>query len=64
MSNFSKSLIAHIKYPYTAGIIAIMWLGIAIILGLTGGANFEILVIATACISLVVAMIGFSSPKK
>ncbi|MFV0484749.1 MAG: hypothetical protein ACK5MU_00750 [Candidatus Saccharimonadales bacterium] len=64
MSNFSKSLLAHIKYPYTAAIIAVMWIGMAIILGLSGGANFEILLVSTAAVSLVIALIGFSSPKK
>jgi len=64
MNNLQKSLLAHIKYPYTAGIIAIMWIGMAIILGLTNGGNFEILVVATASVSLIVAIIGFASPKK
>jgi hypothetical protein len=64
MNTFAKSLLAHIKYPYTAGIIAMMWIGIAIILMLNSGAYFEILIVLTAAISLVVAAIGFSSPKK
>lgn len=64
MSSFGKSLLAHIKYPYTAGIIAVMWVGMAIILGLSGGANFEVLLVATAVVSLIIAVIGFSSPKK
>jgi hypothetical protein len=64
MSNFAKSLIAHIKYPYTAGIIAVMWIGMAVILVLNGGKDFEILLVSTAAVSLVIAAIGFSSPKK
>ena len=64
MSNLSKSILAHIKYPYTAGIIAVMWIGTALILALTGGVDFEILVVATAVVSLIIAAIGFSSPKK
>ena len=63
MSNLSKSILAHIKYPYTAGVIAMIWIGMAIILGINGGANFEILVCATAGVSLAIAIVGFSSPK-
>ena len=63
MSNLSKSILAHIKYPYTAGVIAVMWIGMAMILGMSGGANFEVLVCATAGVSLVIAAVGFSSPK-
>lgn len=64
MGNFAKSILAHIKYPYTAGIIAMVWIGMAIILNLNNGANFELLVLLTAITSLVIAVIGFASPKK
>ena len=64
MSSFTKSLLAHIKYPYTAGIIAVMWIGMAVILAMNGGADFEILILSTAATSLVIAALGFASPKK
>jgi glucose-6-phosphate-specific signal transduction histidine kinase len=61
--NFMKNLVLHIKYPYTAVTIAVMWLGIAIIIGLQQSADMELLVIATVVSSLIVAIIGFASPK-
>lgn len=64
MSNLAKSILAHIKYPYTAAIIAMVWIGMALWLATAGGANFDVLIVATAGVSLVIAMIGFSSPKK
>ncbi|MDR1032939.1 MAG: hypothetical protein LBL84_02925 [Candidatus Nomurabacteria bacterium] len=60
---FLKNLILHIKYPYTAAIIAIMWIGMAILIGLQQSAEIELLIVATAVCSLTIAIIGFTSPK-
>jgi hypothetical protein len=62
-NDFTKKLMLHIKYPYTAAVIAIMWLGAATIINLQQSANMEFLVVATAICSLVIAIIGFTSPK-
>ena len=64
MNDFARNLLVHIKYPYTAGIIAMAWIGVAIILTLNNGAYLEVLVVLTAIVSLMIAAIGFSSPKK
>lgn len=58
-----KNLVLHIKYPYTAAIIAIMWIGTALMIGIQQTAEAEILVMITAAASLVVAVAGFASPK-
>ncbi len=65
MSNnkFFKNIILHIKYPYTALIIAVMWIGMAIILTYEPAKNFEILFLATSVSTLIIALIGFRSPK-
>jgi hypothetical protein len=62
-SNFIKNLIVHIKYPYTAAIIAVMWIGMAVVIGIQQSAEVELLVLATALCSLLVAIVGFTSPK-
>ena len=62
-NNFIKSFLLHIKYPYTAAIISVMWIGIAIIIGLQQNPEVEILVAAVAIASLIIAVIGFSSRK-
>jgi hypothetical protein len=58
-----KNLVLHVKYPYTAATIAIMWLGVAVIIGLQQSLNAELLIAVTAVSSLVVAAIGFAAPK-
>lgn len=62
-NNFVKNLLLHIKYPYTAFIIAVIWIGIAIIIGIQSDPSAEFLIIAAAVTSLIIALIGFSSPK-
>ena len=62
-NNFAKSLILHIKYPYTALVITIIWIGTAIIIGLQPAPQAEFLIITTAITSLIIATVGFSSPK-
>jgi len=62
-NNFAKSLLLHIKYPYTAIIIALVWISIAIIIGLQPEPQSEFLFLSTAATSLIIASIGFSSPK-
>ena len=63
MNNFLKSFVLHIKYPYTALIIAVMWVGMAILLGLSGGENFELLICLTSVATLIIAGIGFKGIK-
>jgi hypothetical protein len=62
-NNFIKSLLLHIKYPYTAAIIAVMWISIAIIISIQKTNNMETLIFITAVCSLIIAKIGFKSPK-
>ena len=63
-NNFFKNFLLHIKYPYTALIITIMWLGITLTIWLQGETHADLLIILTAILSIVIALIGFSSPKK
>ena len=54
-----KDVILFVKYPYTAGIIATMWLGTAIILGINSGLNVINVVIINLIASSIIAVIGF-----
>lgn len=65
MSNkFLKNVVLHIKYPYTALIISVMWIGMAVIIvNQETINNIEILVAATAVASLIIAFRGFRTPK-
>lgn len=57
-----KNVMVHVKYPYTALIIATMWIGIAIIIPCQPN-NLEVLIAITSIATLIVACIGFKSPK-
>lgn len=61
-NNFFKNLILHIKYPYTSLVIAAMWISMAII-STKQIENLEILIVTTAICTLVIAWLGFKSPK-
>lgn len=58
-NNVVKNIMFHIRYPYTAAIIAIMWMGIAIISLNQKGVNFEALIILTSLCTLFIAILGF-----
>ncbi|MCL2869844.1 hypothetical protein FWF48_03505 [Candidatus Saccharibacteria bacterium] len=63
-NNFVRNLLIHIKYPYTALVISAMWISMAFIIGLQEHPQTELLVVLTAICSLIVAVVGFSSPKR
>lgn len=54
-----KNILIYIKYPYTAIIIAIMWISMALINAHQNGANLELLVVLTSLCTLFVAFRGF-----
>ena len=54
-----KDVILFVKYPYTAGVIATMWLGTAIILGINSQLNVINVVIINLLASSIVAILGF-----
>lgn len=61
-NKFIKSMMLHIKYPYTALVISVMWIGMAIIIA-RQPEHLEILIGATSVCTLIVAGIGFKSPR-
>lgn len=54
-----KDVILFVKYPYTAGVIATMWLGTAIILGVSPKLDVINVMIINLVASSVIAVIGF-----
>jgi len=61
--NFMKNLVLHVRYPYAATAIVIMWLGMAVIIGLQQSPDVELLLVITAVSSLIIAIVGFTAPK-
>jgi hypothetical protein len=54
-----KDIILFVKYPYTAGVIATMWLGTAIILAINQDLDVINVVLLNMAASCVVALLGF-----
>jgi hypothetical protein len=60
-----REILLQIRYPYTAGIIAVMWIGLAALATIRdSGLQMELLIGLAAVLTIVVASIGFSSPKR
>lgn len=62
--NKLNNIIFHIRYPYAALIIAIMWIGMAIIIVHQENPQIEALVVATSICTLIIAATGFKTPKQ
>jgi hypothetical protein len=54
-----KEFLLFIKYPYTAGVIAIIWLGSAILLAINHDLSLVAIVIINMLASTIVAGFGF-----
>jgi len=62
MSNL-KEWVIQLRYPYTAGVIAIIWIGAALLAIIRPEVSAEVLISLVALATLVVAFIGFSSGR-
>jgi hypothetical protein len=54
-----KEIILFVKYPYTAGVIATMWLGTDVILAINQDLDVINVVLLNMAASCVVALLGF-----
>lgn len=63
MSDFTN-LVFHVRYPYTAGVIAIVWLGTATLLAINSSLPVEQLVIINSFATLAIAGMGFTAPRR
>jgi hypothetical protein len=59
-----KEFLLFIKYPYTAGVIATIWLGSAALLAINNDLPFIKIVIVNMLTSVFIAYIGFNGKKE
>ncbi len=58
-----KDFVLFVRYPYTAGIIATMWLGTAAFCAIDRSLDIVLMVGVTMIASAIVALIGFGGGK-
>ena len=59
-----KEFLLFIKYPYTAGVIATMWLGSAAILAIDRELPLVRIVMINMIVTIIVAAFGFRGKKE
>lgn len=59
-----KDVVLLTRYPYAAVVIAVMWLGVALIASIRSDLPLEMTLLLLAGATLVVAAIGFSTVKR
>ena len=59
-----KEWVIQLRYPYTAGVIAVMWLGSAALAIIRPELSTEVLISLVAAATLIVAVFGFSSTRR
>ncbi|MDD3187782.1 MAG: hypothetical protein PHD02_04905 [Bacilli bacterium] len=62
-SNILSNAMFYVKYPYTALVIATMWIGISIIISTQNIENYERLIVITSIATLIIAFRGFKTIK-
>lgn len=63
-NNKLKDLVLLIRYPYTATIIATIWIGTAFLVAINRNLPVVQLVVFNAFASILIALLGFPSPKR
>lgn len=58
-----KEFILFIKYPYTAGVIATIWLGSAVLIAINHELPIVAIVIIDMAASVIISAVGFTSTK-
>lgn len=59
-----KEFILFIKYPYTAGVIATIWLGSAALVGIDKDLPFIKIVVINMFLSILISIFGFRGKKE
>lgn len=59
--SFIKSLLLHIRYPWTAVVILIIWVGVAVIASFIQPTTNELMVLigVNGLATLIIALVGF-----
>ena len=58
-----KELILFIKYPYTAGVIATIWLASALLMALARSLDPVMIMIINTVTTVIIAIIGFGGKE-
>lgn len=60
-NNFAKSLMLHIRYPWTAACLLILWVGLAVLCAIMSFTNSELMILIGLAggATLVLALVGF-----
>lgn len=58
-----RDWLMQVRYPYTAGVIGVIWLGTALFSLSVEDVPIELLVIMSAFATLIVAAVGFASKR-
>jgi hypothetical protein len=59
-----KEFLLFIKYPYTAGVIATIWLGSAILMAINKDLPGIRLVMINLIVTVIIAVVGFGGKEK
>lgn len=59
-----KEWVIQLRYPYTAGVIAVMWIGTALLAIIRPEISVALLISMVALATLIVAFVGFSSSRR
>jgi len=59
-----KEWVIQLRYPYTAGVIAVVWVGTAFLVMLRADAPVEIIIGINSIATIIIALIGFSRGKR
>lgn len=59
-----RNILLHVRYPYTAGVIVVIWLGTAILSLFDRQTSLTTMLIANGIATTIIALIGFSNPRK
>ena len=59
-----KDFLLFIKYPYTAGIIAVIWVGSAILLALADDLKLIPVLVVDLLATVIIAIFGFNDKRE
>ena len=62
--NTLKEWVIQLRYPYTAGVIALMWIGSALLAIIRSEISGQVLISMVAVATIIVAAVGFSSNSR
>lgn len=59
-----KDFVLFVKYPYTAGVIAVIWIGSAILIAIDTDLPVLNIIVINCVVTYLIALIGFRGSKQ